>query len=117
MIEDEDLLVEHDQLGSPTLECKYNPTIAENRGNVKGAAGDNIVTRPRGNWPGGWVDMIHEEDGGMDKFGGRIRDGRNEMKEHLHALLVREGVVEAWDDVIGGGLPAHATKTASEEEI
>ena len=46
----------------------------------RGAGGDNEVLRHKGDWPGGCRDRLHEEDG-MDKYGGRIRDGRKEMEE------------------------------------
>ena len=95
---------------------KYMGSMTVSCGN-KGQGGDNETRRPRGGWPGHWIDRMHEEEGGMYKFGGSIRDGRREMQEAIAGLMVREGVKQAWADTSNGWLDPKLVEEARAPEI
>ena len=54
-----------------------------------------------GHWPDHWVDPVHEEDGGDDKFGLRPQRGIDIFKKELDALTFKNGISMANDDVSG----------------
>ena len=62
------------------------------------------VTRPPGDWPSHWADVIHEFDGHGIKADGEDRDGETILNEQLFALYVQNGVEVASDDVSGAWL-------------
>ena len=61
--------------------------------------GKTIV--PIGQWASNWVDPVHEEDGGDDRFGAKPQEGINILKAELDALSFKNGIATARDDVSG----------------
>ena len=59
---------------------------------------------PSGDCPGHWVDVVHEADGGSDRYGMRPQDGREVHRHTMNAFFVKEGQAEAVDDVSGESL-------------
>ena len=87
------------------------------RATARGAGGDNEVVRPKGEWPDEWMDRLHEEEGGMDKFGVRMTDGREHLKREVGSMMMREGMAEAWDDVSGAWLDPALVAEARRTEM
>ena len=75
------------------------------------------AARPIVQWPGHWVDHMHEHDGGEDKLGERVRDGVEELRKHMDALYRRGGMPEAWDDMNGVFLDPSLVAAARKEEM
>ena len=68
-------------------------------------------------WPDHWLDPVHEEDGGCDKFGLRPQAGIEILREELDALVFRDGIAVAKDDVTGAELVPELVKKARAEEM
>ena len=62
------------------------------------------TTKPAGNWPSHWSDMIHEFDGHDMNAAGEDRTGESILLEQLSALYVQNGIDAASDDVTGAWL-------------
>ena len=75
------------------------------------------VMKPIGEWKKGWIDHMHEPEGGCDMHGDKEREGVNEMKEQMSSLYERQGLPQAWDDVTGVFLDADKVREAREEEM
>ena len=70
-----------------------------------------------GKWPEHWRDLVHEEDSGGDTHGIRPQEGIEIMKEELDALIFRDGIAVARDDVSGKELVPKLVQEARDEEI
>ena len=75
------------------------------------------VGRPVGSWPDHWIDTIHEEPRGNDKLGARPQEGIDILKAHMGALVYRQGIPMAKDDVSGKELVPEMVAKAREEEM
>ena len=75
------------------------------------------VMKPVGEWKKGWIDHMHEPEGGCDLFGDKKREGVEEMSKQMNSLYERQGMPEAWDDVNGVFLDANKVRDAREEEM
>ena len=62
------------------------------------------MTKPMGNWPDNWVDMMHEREGGDDILGPRPQNGIELLQSERDALTMRNGIAGAKDDVSGAEL-------------
>ena len=68
-------------------------------------------------FPDHWKDNVHEEDGGSDDRGIRPQHGIEVLKEELDALVFKNGVATARDDVSGKELVPKLVQNARDEEI
>ena len=75
------------------------------------------VNRPVGNWPKDWVDTIHEEEGGDDQHGVRPQRGVEVLKEAMYALVCKNTMWTAWDDVTNVQLNVDDVKAARALEM
>lgn len=73
--------------------------------------------RPKGDWPDHWKDAMHEEDGGGDRFGERIREGRQVLQRELNDIMIKEGAMTAWDDVTKEALDPDMVREARRVEM
>ena len=62
------------------------------------------TTKPAGDWPSHWSDMIHEFDGHGVNVAGDDRCGEEILSDQLSALYAQHGVEMASDDVSGAWL-------------
>ena len=62
------------------------------------------TTKPAGDWPSHWSDMIHEFDGHGVNVMGDDRSGEDILADQLSALYAQHGVEMASDDVSGAWL-------------
>ena len=58
----------------------------------------------KGQFPEHWKDCVHEEDGGSDDRGVRPQHGIDILRSELDALVFRNGIAVAKDDVTGNSL-------------
>ena len=72
---------------------------------------------PMGDWPQGWVDPVHGKSGGCDYFGDRPQYGIDILKTHMDALVFKNGISYARDDVGGKDLMPDLLVKAREEEM
>ena len=70
-----------------------------------------------GGWPEHWRDPVHEEDGGRDVHGVRPQEGIELLKKELDALVFKDGISTARDDVSGKELVPKLVQEARDEEI
>ena len=73
--------------------------------------------RPIGGWRCNWLDCMHEPEGGADMYGGRIRNGIEELQTHMSSLYESGGMPEAWDDVNNVSLDPEQVKKAMAEDM
>ena len=73
--------------------------------------------RPIGDWPEHWIDPVHEDDGGCDRFGSAPQNGIHLLKAELDALTWRDGMTVAKDDVSGADLVPGWVVAARAEEM
>jgi hypothetical protein len=62
------------------------------------------TTKPPGDWPSHWSDMIHEFDGHGIHVPGEDRTGEAILLDQISALYVQHGIEAASDDVSGAWL-------------
>ena len=74
-------------------------------------------TKPIGPWPEHWEDCMHEPDGGLDVVGPRPQRGIELLRSELDALVMRDGLTYAKDDVTGVELLPDGVKRARQEEM
>ena len=75
------------------------------------------VGKPAGSWPAHWIDPVHEEDGGNDKYGASPQRGIEVLRSELDALNFRGGIAHASDDVSGKELVPELVQVARSEEM
>ena len=75
------------------------------------------MCRPKGSWPEHWLDPVHEQDGGCDRFGALPQNGIQILKAELDALTWKDGIAVAKDDVSGVELVPELVKAARAEEM
>ena len=75
------------------------------------------IGSPAGGWPDHWIDPIHEEPGGQDKFRMRPQEGIDILKAHMYALTYKQGIASAKDDASGKELVPELVTRAREEEM
>ena len=75
--------------------------VALGRSSVGLVHDEGGIGMPAGGWPDHWIDPIHEEPGGKDKFGLRPQEGVDILKAHMYALTYKQGIASAKDDVSG----------------
>ena len=96
--------------GSAPLRSLVNSISKGSKRTVIEAAGK---TNPVGDWPVNWVDTVHEPDGGSDQFGSRPQNGIEILRGELDAIIFRDGISVATDDVSGAELvPSFSLKRA-----
>jgi hypothetical protein len=76
-----------------------------------------IAARPIGEWPGHFVDHLHEPHGGCDLHGANVRDGVEMLQLQMSALYERGGAPEAWDDMNNVFLDPAMVASARKEEM
>ena len=70
-----------------------------------------------GRYPSRWTDGAHEEDGGCDDRGIRPQLSIGFLKGELDALIFRNGIATATDDVSGKELVPILVQPARDEDI
>ena len=75
------------------------------------------AARPIGDWPGRYVDHLHEPHGGCDLHGGNVGNGVEVLQQHMDALYQRGGAPEAWDDMNNVFLDPTMVVNARKEEM
>lgn len=69
-------------------------------------------------WPYHWLDPVHEEDdGGCDLHGSRPQQGIEILRGELDALIFKDGISTAKDDVTGADLVPKLVRKARAEEM
>lgn len=68
-------------------------------------------------WPDHWLDPVHEEDGGCDRFGLKPQVGIELLRSELDALVFRDGIFFVKDDVTGAELVPELVRKARAEEV
>ena len=67
--------------------------------------------------PPSWTDTIHEDEGGDDSVGERQQNGQAILRDELHGMLQRDGIIEAWDEVSHKPLDPTMVKAARKAEM
>ena len=68
-------------------------------------------------FPSHWCDYVHEEDGGSDERGERPQHGIQLLKDEHDALIFKNGIAIARDDVTGSELVPKLVQQARSEDI
>ena len=82
-----------------------------------GTASHIIEEACEGRYPSHWKDGVHEEDGGWKDRGIRPQHGIELLKGEPGALIFRNGIATATDDVSDKELVPTLVQSARDEEI
>jgi len=91
--------------------------VSGQHGGCSSVIRDGSVNRPVGKWPADWIDVVHEEEGGDDLYGVRPQQGVEVLKNEMYALVCKNSMWRAWDDVTDVELNVDDVKAARALEM